>query len=62
MSFLKKVFGGKKKEAPSTTNSIQNVLQTEELLIKKQEVLEEKIQQEHEIARQNASKNKRGKK
>lgn len=60
MSFLKKVFGGKKdKSDTSATGSIQ---QTEELLLKKQEVLEEKIEHEHEVAKQNASTNKRSKK
>lgn len=63
MSFLKKVFGGKKeKAAPTTTASIQNIQETEDLLKKKQEVLEEKINHEHDTARQNASTNKRSKK
>lgn len=62
MSFLKKVFKGKKKDSsPTTAESIQKIQETEEILLKKQEVIEEKIQQEHDTAKQNASTNKRSK-
>lgn len=61
MSFLSKVFGGKKGDKPPTTGeAIQNLRETEEMLIKKQEFLEKKIQQEINIARKNCSTNKRG--
>lgn len=60
MSFLSKVFGGKKEEkAPSTGEAIQKLRETEEMLIKKQEFLEKKIEQEIAIARKNGTKNKR---
>lgn len=62
MSFLKRVFGAKKKDkVPNTYQSIQDIQKTEDLLHKKQEVLQEKIQHEHETARKNASTNKRSK-
>lgn len=62
MSFLSKVFGGKKGDKPPTTGeAIQNLRETEEMLIKKQEFLEKKIQQEINIARKNGTANKRGK-
>ncbi|XP_067001762.1 charged multivesicular body protein 4 [Anabrus simplex] len=60
MSFLSKVFGGKKEEkAPSTGEAIQKLRETEEMLIKKQDFLEKKIEQEIGIARKNGTKNKR---
>jgi len=60
MSFLSKVFGGKKEEkAPSTGEAIQKLRETEEMLIKKQEFLEKKIEQELQTARKNGTKNKR---
>jgi hypothetical protein len=47
MSFLGKMFGtGKKGEkAPTTGEAIQKLRETEEMLIKKQEFLEKKIEQ-----------------
>lgn len=63
MSFFKNFFGGKKQEAaPSTSESIQKLRDTENMLLKKQEFLEQKVEQELEIAKKNASSNKRGKK
>lgn len=60
MSFFKNLFGGKKQEAgPSTSESIQKLRDTENMLLKKQEFLEQKVEQELEIAKKNASANKR---
>lgn len=59
MSFFGKMFGGKKEVAPSTGEAIQKLRETENMLIKKQEFLESKIEEELNIARKNASKNKR---
>lgn len=60
MSFFGKMFGGKKEVAPSTGEAIQKLRETENMLIKKQEFLESKIEEELNTARKNASKNKRG--
>ena len=60
MSFFGKMFGGKKEEAPTTGEAIQKLRETENMLIKKQEFLETKIQQEIETAKKNGTKNKRG--
>lgn len=46
--------------APSTGEAIQKLRETENMLIKKQEFLESKIEEELNTARKNASKNKRG--
>lgn len=59
MSFFGKLFGGKKEEAPSTSDAIQNLRQTQDLLVKKQEYLEKQIDDLLIVARKNASKNKR---
>uniref|UniRef100_A0A1I8MSQ5 Snf7 n=1 Tax=Musca domestica TaxID=7370 RepID=A0A1I8MSQ5_MUSDO len=59
MSFFGKMFGGKKEQAPTTGEAIQKLRETENMLIKKQEFLETKIEEELNIARKNASKNKR---
>lgn len=61
MSFFGKMFGGKKEMAPTTGEAIQKLRETENMLIKKQEFLESKIEEELNTARKNASKNKRGK-
>lgn len=62
MSFFGKLFGGKKEEkGPSTEDAIQKLRSTEEMLIKKQEFLEKKIEQEVAIAKKNGTTNKRGK-
>ena len=55
-------FGKKKKDvAPSPSEAIQKLRSTEEMLLKKQEFLEGKITNELKIAKQNGTKNKRGK-
>ncbi|XP_058799374.1 charged multivesicular body protein 4b [Phymastichus coffea] len=60
MSFFSKVFGGKKEPtAPTTAEAIQKLRETEEMLIKKQDFLESKIEQEIQTARKNGSKNRR---
>ncbi|XP_063633720.1 charged multivesicular body protein 4b [Cydia splendana] len=60
MSFLTKMFGGKKEEkGPTTHEAIQKLRETEELLIKKQEFLEKKIELEIQTARKHGTKNKR---
>lgn len=59
MSFFGKLFGGKKEEAPSTSDAIQKLRTTQDLLIKKQEYLEKQIDDLMLVARKNASKNKR---
>ncbi|XP_017884967.1 charged multivesicular body protein 4b [Ceratina calcarata] len=60
MSFFSKVFGGKKDSAPlSTAEAIQKLRETEDMLIKKQDFLESKIELEIQVARKNGTKNKR---
>lgn len=55
-----KIFGGKSKEQPPTTQeAIQKLRSTEEMLTKKSEFLEKKIDGEVQTARKFASKNKR---
>jgi len=55
------IFGKKKQgEVPTTQEAIQKLKSTEELLQKKSDFLEKKIQAELVVAKQNASKNKRG--
>lgn len=55
-----KIFGGKNKEQPPTTQeAIQKLRSTEDMLTKKSEFLEKKIDAETDTARKNASKNKR---
>jgi len=54
------MFGGKGKEAaPSTGEAIQKLRETEDMLMKKQDFLEKKIEQEVSAARKNAKTNKR---
>lgn len=61
MSFFTKVFGGKKEPmAPSTAEAIQKLRETEDMLIKKQDFLESKIELEIQTAKKNGTKNKRG--
>ncbi|XP_015510120.1 charged multivesicular body protein 4 [Neodiprion pinetum] len=60
MSFFSKVFGGKKEPtAPSTAEAIQKLRETEEMLMKKQDFLEKKIDIEKQTARKNGTANKR---
>lgn len=60
MSFFSNMFGGKKEHAMTTGEAIQNLRETEDILNKKQEVLEKRIEQELEVAKKNGTKNKRG--
>lgn len=61
MSLLGKIFGGGKgAKAPSTQEAIQKLRETEEMLTKKQEHLEKKIEQELQTAKKNGTKNRRG--
>jgi len=60
MSFFTKVFGGKKEAAaPTTAEAIQKLRETEEMLNKKQDFLESKIEQEIQTAKKNGTKNRR---
>ncbi|XP_031619808.1 charged multivesicular body protein 4b [Contarinia nasturtii] len=59
MSFFAKMFGGKKETTMTTGEAIQNLRETENMLIKKQEFLEKKIEQEIETAKKHGTKNKR---
>ena len=52
--------GKKKEEPPTTQEAIQRLRSTEELLQKKSDFLEKKIENEVHLARKNASMNKRG--
>ncbi|KAM3921814.1 charged multivesicular body protein 4b [Leptodactylus fuscus] len=61
MSVLGKLFGtgGKSGKGPSPQEAIQKLRDTEEMLAKKQEFLEKKIEQELTTARKHGTKNKR---
>lgn len=61
MSIFSRKSGGHKKKGKSLTTgeAIQKLRDTEEMLMKKQEFLEMKINKEISIAKQNATKNKR---
>lgn len=60
MSGFLGLFGKKKGEkGPTTGEAIQKLRETEEMLIKKQEFLEKKVESETAIARKNAKSNKR---
>ncbi|GLD45843.1 charged multivesicular body protein 4b [Lates japonicus] len=61
MSLFGKIFGGGGKggKGPSPQEAIQKLRETEEMLTKKQEFLEKKIEQELQIAKKNGTKNKR---
>jgi charged multivesicular body protein 4 len=60
MSVFGKMFGGKKNDkAPTTSDAIQSLRSTEDMLIKKQEFLEKKVESEIATARKNAKTNKR---
>lgn len=51
---------GKKEKGPTPEEAIQKLKETEKILIKKQEFLEQKIQQELQTAKKHGTKNKRG--
>ncbi|XP_037690566.1 charged multivesicular body protein 4a isoform X2 [Choloepus didactylus] len=60
MSGLGMLFGrGKKEKGPTPEEAIQKLKETEKILIKKQEFLEQKIQQELQTAKKHGTKNKR---
>ena len=59
MSFISKMFGGKKEKIQTTQESIQKLRETEELISKKYEFLEKKIALEIETAKKHGTKNKR---
>lgn len=62
MSFFGKLFSGKKGEpAPTPSEAIQKLRDIENMLTKKQEFLEKKIDVELETAKKHGTKNKRGK-
>ena len=56
------MFGGGKKgdKAPTPQEAIQKLRETEEMLQKKADFLEKKVEQELATARKNGTKNKRG--
>jgi len=58
MSMFNKLFK-KKEESKTTAEAIQDLRQNEDMLLKKQEFLEKKIETEIETARKNAKTNKR---
>jgi len=62
MSVISKIFGsGKKGEAvPSPSESVQRLRDVEEMLQKKSDFLEQKIEHEVSVAKKNSSKNKQG--
>lgn len=62
MSLFAKVFGagGKGSKTPSAQESIQRLRDIEEMLQKKSEFLEKKIEQELAFAKKNGTKNKKG--
>jgi len=60
MSLIAKLFGSSKdKKAPSPQEAIQRLREIEEMLNKKNEYLEKKIDEELHTAKKNAAKNKR---
>lgn len=62
MSVFGKLFGGGGKggKGPTPQDAIQKLRETEEMLAKKQDFLEKKIDAELLIAKKNGTKNKRG--
>lgn len=50
---------GKKEKGPTLEKAIQKLKESEKILIKKQEFLEQKIQQEVQMAKKHGTKNKR---
>ncbi|XP_059160746.1 charged multivesicular body protein 4c-like [Physella acuta] len=60
MSFIKNLLaGGKKDKTPTPQEGIQRLREVEEMLMKKSDFLEKKIEAEIAIARKNGTKNKR---
>lgn len=61
MSVFKSMFSKNSKDKPPTPQeAIQKIRDVEDLLNKKSQYLEKKIQDELDIARKNGTKNKRG--
>lgn len=61
MNVIAKIFKKKKdKDAQETTKTIQELRDLEEVLVKKQNFLETKIEKELQTARQHGTTNKRG--
>ena len=61
MEIISRIFGnGKKGEPPSPQQAIQKLRETEEMLSKKSEFLEKKIEKELAAAKKHGMKNKRG--
>lgn len=54
------MFGGKKEQTITTGEAIQKLRDTENMLLKKQDFLEKKIELELDTAKKNGTKNKRG--
>lgn len=62
MSIIARMFGsGKKDSAPSPQEAIQKLRETEEMLQKKSDFLEKKIETEISTAKKHGTRNKRGK-
>jgi len=61
MSLFEKIFGSKKKgEAPSPQEAIQRLREVQEMLTKKSDFLEKKVEHELATAKKAGTKNKRG--
>jgi hypothetical protein len=61
MSLFDRIFGKNQKgKAPTPHEAIQRIREVEELLQKKSDFLEKKIETELDIAKKNGTKNKRG--
>ncbi|XP_003382530.1 PREDICTED: charged multivesicular body protein 4b-like [Amphimedon queenslandica] len=60
MEALARMFGAKKGEPPTPQMAIQKLRETEEMLNKKSEFLEKKIDQENALIKKHGLKNKRG--
>ena len=61
-SFFQRVFGSGKKgdKEPTPQEAIQRLREIEEMLVKKSEFLEKKVDSELATAKKNGTKNKRG--
>ncbi len=59
MSVFKSMFKSSKEKAPTPQEAIQKIRDVEDLLNKKSQYLEKKIEDELDIARKNGTKNKR---
>jgi len=59
MSAFAKLFGGGKKNQPTPQEAIQKLRETEDMLLKKSDFLEKKIETELATAKKHGTKNKR---